>query len=169
MSISSLKKQVPVEEDETFVYTSTTAPKPNKAFERYVYVVTPLHGLCHIQAWTRPIEADAHGSTMTREFRLLHEALARKYGLAKDHEFLKAGSEWNEPQDWMEGLRKKERVLRSYWTSDTTQLPTGIEGIQLDAVAYPSFKNIGAVSVTYELTNFAQCKNELDKVRDSTL
>ena len=83
-----------------------------------------------------------------------------KYGSSKKYNYyLRRGSIWNEPRDWMMALQKKERTLVTYWTADEkSNLPSDIKAIALRAFALGSEK--GYLKLVYEFPNFGECVKE---------
>lgn len=99
-------------------YLVRAVPKPHGAFESYVLAISETSGLCKIAAIGKDIESSSFGTEIQSAFAALDQALQEKYGNRKNFDFLRAGSIWDEPKDWMMGLLKKERVLSSYWDKE---------------------------------------------------
>jgi hypothetical protein len=93
-----------------FSYTMTSVPVPHPAFESYSVTVTQGDGLCKVMGIGKTLDTNSFGTEIQSAFDELEQALARKYGRHKKFDFLQAGSIWNEPRDWMSGLRHKERT-----------------------------------------------------------
>lgn len=67
----------------------------------------------------------------------------------------------------MTGLKKEERALASYWTSEKLSLPDDIGLIALKAMAVTD--NSGMISVTYSGTNESDCIDSINEQRNSNL
>ena len=92
-------------------------PKKPKDVTQMQLLVTPEKGLLQIIfIWS--IQTNVYGDSVRQKFDELHDILTKKYGKGKKYDYLKHGSIWNRPQDWMMGLLKKDRRL--IWVSDIT-------------------------------------------------
>jgi hypothetical protein len=142
----------------------TTAPTPHASFEYYVLWVSPERGLVKVGALGKNIKTSRYGDEITSAFTEIQNSITKGYGTPKTWDYLKAGSTWNEPQDWMTGLEKKERVLASYWKFTTS--PNHIDNIMLEAMAQSLEE--GYLMLTYEFDGFdkyhAGKKTEAGKV-----
>jgi hypothetical protein len=81
-------------------------------------------------------------------------------------DFLRSGSIWREPEDWMMGLTKKERTLATWWVAlsrngQNVSLPHQITGILLDTTGLGPSK--GCLFLSYEFQGFAEY---IDRRRD---
>ena len=151
------------------VYNSTRVPSPNQAFESYHFLVAPSTGLCKLWAIGKTIGNDAYGSALRSTFESLEEALDQKYGPHERNDFLKSGSIWDEPREWMESLTQKERVLSSYWGLDDNagKTPPPVEAVVLKASGLS--RTDGWVTLTYEFSNADKCLDEIKKLDNSSL
>ncbi len=169
MTLEELKGQGEFTENKqknTFSSKSLISGHPD--FEIYSVVLTPAQGLCSIRAGSKDIKSSSQGSELEGEYKNLLDALTEKYGLPTEKfDFLKAGSTWTEPQYWMMGLFKKERVLTAYWKSKKNSIQDSIQTILIEAKADSLDK--GYVIVSYEFDNFADCIKILNSKRNSTL
>ena len=75
-------------------------------------------GLVKILAVSRDIPTSLYGDDVKQSFSNINDALAKAHGGGEKHHYLRTGSIWHEPEDWMMGLPKQERVLASLWTFD---------------------------------------------------
>lgn len=162
-----LNKQMKLKLEITGVYSTPSVPKGHLDFGGYQLIVTPAQGLCKIVAYSQVISTSVYGTELASKFSSLESALSSKYGKPKKFDFLKGGSIWKEPRDWMAGLLKKERMLVSYWTMKDSDLPEGIQEIQLKAVAISTEE--ARVTLGYEFKNFDQCSVSLKAQIDSPL
>jgi len=67
----------------------------------------------------------------------------------------------------MMGLRKNERTLAEYWTSDTTELPDNIHAIALKAHAVGT--EAGLIELGYEFKNSDECIDWIKAQENSSL
>lgn len=137
------------------VFRLKTVPNPHSKFGHYTAFATKEGGLCKIVAIAGPISTSVYGSELKSDFESLKDALNEKYGKGKGYDFLRAGSIWNEPKDWMMGLLKKERILTTYWAN--LEFPDHIHAIALEADALRS--DTGTVKLSYEFENFKECRD----------
>lgn len=108
----------------------------------------------------KTIETNSYGDDLKSKFLALQEALTAKFGKPDDtSDFLQAGSIWNERRDWMMGLRKKERILASFWKFDNGA------SLMLEANALSGEK--GYVTVSFEFPNFDTWKQEHDQKKNA--
>ncbi|MGE5570922.1 MAG: hypothetical protein ACM3S5_17955 [Rhodospirillales bacterium] len=124
-----------------------TAPRPHSSFENYLLTFSRDRGLVWLKAIGRNIRTSSYGNELQVEFRAVREAISGNYGEAKTYDFLRAGSIWDEPRDWMMGLLRKERILTAYWL-DRSRLSNHVQGIRLEAKALSTGQ--GYLVLTYE-------------------
>lgn len=132
----------------------------------YTFIITPKSGLCKISVATVDIPTSAYGTELVQKYDDIKSALTQKYGSpSRDFDFLRAGSIWNEPKDWMMGLLKNERTRAAFWTG--RELQDSIKAIKVEAEALSSSK--GYISFSYEFTNIDQCMDELKSQRNKNI
>lgn len=176
ISLEELGRAVALKESkQVALYRSDTAPNPHSAFESYIYTVTAGAGLCRITAVGKPVATSVFGGELRSEYASLKEALGAKYGKpTNDFDFLRQGSIWDESNDWMMSLLKKERSLAVYWNAMPDKqgarqisLPNdlGVIGLKAEALG----PNSGFVSVTYTFTNEKACLDEIKKTVNKSL
>ena len=149
---------------------SSGAPSPNSSFNEYLYLFGSGtdSGLCKVVASTPTISANPFGDQIKDTFHELSKALTEKYGKPETLQFVKRGSLWTDPNDWMMGLSKEERHHASYWTlAKLGNLPNSISSIGLSAKA--ESPNKGYVSLSYEFSNFEACQEARKKSKNSSL
>lgn len=118
----------------------------------FTYLVvghTPKAGVCKVAGLKTVVDPDEYGVEHRIVFNKFAEKIVAKYGEPErkvDH--LIPGSIWNEPIDWLMGLEKQERYL--FWDWNLPQLY-----IRLDA-------DPEHIELTYEFSNFADCKAEAE-------
>lgn len=150
------------------VYMTSQVPNRNQAFETYLLVATPRHGLCKLTGVGKTIQTNSYGHQLVFEFERLEKVLEAKYGPGEKIDALLPGSIWNEPNDWTMALAKEERMLSHIWRSSPGHpLPDNIGVIGLEAVGLSQSK--GYVKLGYEFTNFNACKAENSAKQDASL
>jgi len=149
-------------------YKISNIPKPHSAFETYIVQATPKSGLCWIKAIGIDINTSTHGVEIKSEFRDMKKRLEEIYGKYKIIDILLPGSIWNEPNDWMMGLIKKERFLGAIWEEgEGSTLPNDLKQVGLIASAINS--NKGFISIEYSFANIDDCEAELSAIEDEAL
>ena len=176
ISLEELGRAIALKEPkQVALYGSDTAPSPHQAFESYIYTVAAGAGLCRITAVGKTVATNVFGNELRSEYASLKEALGTKYGKpTNDFDFLRQGSIWAEPNDWMTALLKKERSLAVYWNSGPDKqgirqisLPNDLAVIGLSAAA--NGPNSGFITVTYSFTNEGACLDEIKKSMNKSL
>jgi len=143
-----------------------TAPKPYPGLEAYVLYFSPSKGLLKIVAIGKDISTSADGSDVRASFEKVQSALTINYGAPKDaFDFLKAGSIWDDPHDFMMGLIKKDRVLSSDWL--LTNRSDHIDLIAVEARALSPEK--GYLMLIYEFDGWNAFVNERNAKANSVL
>lgn len=132
----------------------STVPKPHPMFEQYDLFISKQDGLLKIVAASKDIETSEDGADLSREFRDIRAALVSVYSKPEnDFDFVKAGSLWTEPRDFMMGLLKKDRYLSSNWDArQGSALKDGIVILALDGYALSPDK--GYIVLLYEFTGW---------------
>jgi hypothetical protein len=129
-----------------------TVPRPHPAFENYVLIFSPNDGLLQIAALGNDITTSVFGDVLQNSFIEIRSAISQTYGKPEcNYDYLRAGSIWKEPQDWMMGLFRGERHLFTGWNKS---LPNGIQRISLLAQA-PSTET-GFLTLSYEFEGFGE-------------
>jgi hypothetical protein len=141
----------------------TTAPRPHPHFESYTLKIPPEVGLLDILAFGRVVSTTRYGDELKDAFIDIRNAISVTYGKPRTYDFLRAGSIWEEPEDWMDGLLKKERTLNSFWSEGLT-LPNHIHVITLEAVALTT--EGGMLILGYEFDGFQEYM-EAQKAEDN--
>lgn len=170
MTLEQIKKQGNFVPTKTrFVYQAKALAKGHPDFESYSVLVSPQHGLCKITAIGTDVVTNVFGNQLERKFKDIAGAITRKYGApGSEFDFLQSGSIWKEPQDWMMGLVKKERVLASFWAAPkNTDLPDALSVIAVKANPLSSSK--GYITLVYEFDNVDECISSVESVDDANL
>lgn len=147
------------------LYKLETLPSPHSEFESYLLAATPAQGVCKVMGLGKTHRADKSGTSVRSAYEDLVEALNAKYGHGEEYDFSHAGALWKDSDEFAMALRQNERTLAALWSrSKGSSLPEDIEGISLDTSSPDGSSTY--LTLTYEFSNFAACKGELQK-RDS--
>lgn len=152
------------------VLISETAPVPHPVFLDYAYRFANASGLCSVVALTPAIKASSFGDEIRGQFNELSEALVGRYGKpSNSFDFVRQGSLWTKPQDWMMALRAKERHLAMHWNAETLPrgLPNHLKGIALDALGATA--DSARIRLRYAFDNEAECESDRVKSRSKGL
>lgn len=146
-------------------YLVDTLRNGHPAFEKYMLLVDPQLGLCKIVAVGKDLQTNVFGERVKSEFSDLTAALSSKYGTpTREFDFLRSGSIWDEPRDFMMALVKEERTLMNYWGN---ALPDQLQSILLRARALNTTK--GYVNLAYEFRGIDQCMERAKGKANSSL
>jgi len=103
-----------------------------------------------------------------RKYASLLAALEARYGAHKKFDFLRAGSIWDEPRDWMMGLLREERTLATYWDNEEgSRMSDRLVSVSLRAHAVSTSQ--GLIQLTYEFENMPACIAEIRRRESSAL
>ena len=149
-----------------YFFALQRVPKPHSRFSTYSAQVLPRSGLCEIRAYTDVITTSRHGTHLKDQWYSVARAVSGNYGeyMRTDYDRLLEGSMWNEPEDWMMGLVKKERHLHAVWVlADGTEIRNDVEKIVLVAYASASQTDEGRLMLQYSFLNIDDCSDELQE------
>ncbi len=155
-------------ETSTNLYFAKNLPKENSNFESYGLVISPKVGLCQIRAIGKTINTDSYGIELKSAFEDLKSSLDSIYGKGEKEDFLLPGSIWKEPQDWMMGLYKKERIYMAEWKS-------GKDAMKKNSLTYIGMgirsvnSSSGFVLLEYHFNNDSSCQEEMKNAKKSSL
>ena len=90
------------------------SPKEFAGWEWVVAYYTPQTGVCFVKAFKLVEDGDAYGFGHRKAADSLVETLTKKYGAFDKADFLMTGSIWYEPNEWLMGISKGERVYAYY-------------------------------------------------------
>lgn len=129
-----------------------TPTKTHPYFIRYIAWIDDIEGLNYIKAIGADIDTNGYGIELRSKFESLESSLSKSYGKCDRTSFLLPSSIWDEPDDWMKALEKKERYLLSAWGRKYgSTLPENITSIGLVASANSSSN--GYITLEYEFSN----------------
>jgi hypothetical protein len=131
-------------------------PRPHPLFKTCRMAIDPDLGLVKLVVRSSVIKTNLYGDEIKSKFKEIREALISKYGKCKTYDLLRTGSIWGEPQEWMRGLKEKERILVAIWIKGEHGLEkeTLLKNINLSAVAVTVIK--GVLFLSYEFEGFDQ-------------
>ncbi|HKM07178.1 MAG TPA: hypothetical protein VJ869_09320 [Sphaerochaeta sp.] len=138
------------------VFPKTTHP----SFESYSVAIDDVKGVYKINIFGNDIETSIYGIALKEEYEKIKNQISITYGTPKSYDYLRSGSIWDEPNEWMKSLEKEERVLHSFWYPVPKET---IESIFLEAIALGS--DSGYLFLSYQ-------SNDIDEIlarRDSAL
>jgi len=120
-------------------------------------------GICYVNAIGKTIENDSFGFTTKQRVDAIAKQLRQKYGVETDKgDFLFPGSIWDDPDDWMMGIRRKERIYAYLWSSKDGFKPVG-EVAELAVAAQAVSGYAGLVQVGFTFKSEPQCKAIIEK------
>lgn len=151
--------------DSPYTYKTTKVPTPHSKFEFYILHIHPEYGLSVIKAVSRDITTSAYGTELQSEYTDLKDRLTKAYGPHKEYDFLRTGSIWKEPRDWMMSMIKQERILGAYWSKEyKSNLKDDIAGIALTPNVLSGEK--GYISLQYEFSNAEAVRSAIKAAED---
>jgi hypothetical protein len=121
-------------------------PKSHPGFEFYSLLFSPKDGLLKIIAYGNTIDTNVFGETLHKSLLEIRDVISQTYGQPQfTNDYVKTGSIWTDPQDWMMGLLKHDRMLSAAWGKS---LPNHIFGIVIEANALS--QDTGYLTLFYE-------------------
>jgi len=170
LSMGMTKEQIggDLKEVEQYWYETPSVPSPSSYFKSYRLFIDKNLGLAKIVARTEAIKTNIYGTELKRRFQEMENLLLKKYGTNEKADYLRPGSIWNKPKDWMTALEKEERDLVAFWTKESgASLLDDLEGISLMAIALDS--NHGLLFIEYEFSNFEECLKRIKAAEADSL
>ena len=148
---------------EANMYRCASAPKGHPDFEAYVLQATSVHGICWIKAVGKNISDNGYGTSTKRQVDGFVDAIKRSYGEdVEKTDFLLSSSIWNEPDEFLMGIVKRERIYTYHWKSTSD---ASIGEIYLAAKAVRS--DTGYTALEYYGSDYEACsKYSEDQVND---
>lgn len=96
-------------------YKCSAIPKPHPDIERYIVQYNKDIGLCMVKGISVDINDSRFGMSTRSKVDEIYDQLQGKYGAGEKIDFLMSGSIWSEPEDWMMGMVKDERMYAYTW------------------------------------------------------
>jgi hypothetical protein len=141
-------------------------PNKNDTFGAYYVQISKGYGIVKIQAFSKKITTNGHGTGIKTIFNALLSSIERTYGKYKKVDILMSGSIWDKPEDFMMGLLRDERYLMARWGDEHgSTLPSDIELIDLGTMVMSSDE--GYVILEYSSPNQKNVETEKKVVQDS--
>ena len=137
-------------------YIVSPVPSPHSSFETYVVRVDSDEGIFWIKGIGKDIETNGYGFTIKSEFEKLRGQLSSVYGDIKVIDWLMPGSIWDEPDDWMYGLKTGDRFYFGQWEAQS-----GFSEIMIGA--YANSGSSGYISVEYYGLHYEQLDEKADR------
>jgi len=164
-SVATIVKQIPTN---PYMYLITPAKK-SSYFDVYEIMISPQFGLFDIMALGNTIESDEYGEKIRNEFNKVKDIISQTYGLpTNEFDFLKSGSIWSEPRDWLTALRKEERTYAAFWHGDDgLSLPAPLGSIALKIDFSNSYDNKCYLVLDYLPTWYKDALNDAQKEEKS--
>lgn len=126
--------------------------KPHPDFVRYVAWIDSTEGLYYIKAMGKDIETNGYGIEIRGLFNSLKQTLEKNYGDCEMLDILIPDSYWDDADDWMYSLSKKERYYYASWTENTSsKIPEELNGIYMAVMAESAYS--GYIVLEYEFKN----------------
>ena len=151
-----------------FKYGTSSLPKAHSAFDQYILQISPKTGLAWIKALGKTISTNRFGTGILTAFDSMEAKLSGSYGGKSRMDFLMTGSIWNEPQDWMQALQNRERLLHVTWDNSTgAQLTDSLSLIFLGASATDT--ESGFIFIEYSFDNILESEAEVAAAEDDAL
>ena len=163
------KDQVKIaEEIAPYTYGLINVPKPHSAFPSIIGRITPNNGLSCIRALGNNIITQGLGLEVKYEFENYINKLSKTYGEVKVINDLMQGSIWDQPQDWMMSIEKKERMYLAQWHEDYgLNLPNNLISITLGVFAHDDHN--GQLILDYYFKNSTTAQEEISSLEDDAL
>lgn len=150
------------------IYQLKSVPKPHSSFESYIVRTSPECGIYWIKAIGKSVNTSVYGSDLKNTFLAFDKKLTTAYGERENIDRLLPNSIWDEANDWMRALQKKERVLMSHWSNENgSTLPKGMQQIFLDTKALSTDE--GYIVLEYYFDGFNSCEEEIQSLEDDNL
>ena len=147
------------------LFETYEVPKPDKRFMHYQLAFDPDAGLCKIVAHGKTANVSPDGHQLRALFDKMVADLEKQYGPMTDSfDFVQTKSQLSAPEQWMQSLLARERILGGYWESGSRirggngailKLPDQLVKVVVAARAFT--EKTGAIKVEYEFTNYPQC------------
>ncbi len=148
-------------------YSAKSLPGGHPDFAAYRLLISPVHGLCKITAWTRPVRTGPQGNEIRQRFETLREALTGRYGAGRRYDLLREESLWRDPRDWMVAMHSRDRDLYARWTDEYVELEAYVSAVHLRVNTLGPSK--ASLQLGYEFRNTNECVHWLKERQDRKL
>ena len=152
--------------DGTIAY-AINPPKKHSSFSSYIVLISDKYGLYQISAESDSIYTAGNGYQIKSEFYSIYDQLVKSYGDGILIDKLAEGSIWDEPEDWMMGLKTLDRTLSAIWLGPDINTDKQIALLSLDAEAEYSYT--GRISISYFSDNAFTIEQEKEAQEASVL
>jgi hypothetical protein len=144
-----------------------TPPNTNDLFfEFYLVEIDEIYGVYFIKAIGKDISDTGYGDVLKLKFTNLSNNIEKNYGKYRTVDYLKRGSIWNEPEDFMMGLLKEDRALIVIWDKESkATLPNDIESIMIGVKAKTPSE--GYLSLEYYSTKYDDIKKSREEKQNN--
>lgn len=119
--------------------------KTHSSFDYYIVRIDEKEGVYSIEAYGS-IQTNEFGTQAKEAYENMKQQLSKGYGKPIELEYLKSGSIWDEPRDWMMGLVKQERTCSSFWMFEGRA--DHLQSVLLDLTA--KYTDTGRLVLRYE-------------------
>ena len=154
--------------DQAHLYTTATVPRPLERVDFYVLLVLPNAGLCQIRVIGITVNSSSHGVELRNEYLRVRDALQEVYGTFGEADYLRTGSIWDEPEDWMMAVRRRERILQAAWDAEEgSTMRNNVKQILLGVSALNT--SSGWITLQYQFDNEEECDAEMSRATTSVL
>jgi len=152
------------------LYMIESVPRPHPSFVLYGIRVAPKTGLYMIKASSEPIPTNSFGIQLKTAFNEIMDKLQATYGNHKKIDELMIGSIWDNANDWMTALSKKERTLAAIFSIENgSTLPDDIKMISLYTDVVNGNRSNGIILIEYYFKNYDEGKAEIAASEDKVL
>lgn len=138
--------------------------KTHPLFDFYLVRVDEKEGVYSIEAYGS-IPTSEYGTEAEEAYENMKKQLSKGYGKPEEVEYLKSGSIWDEPRDWMMGLVKKDRTCLSFWAFKDREDQLDI--ITLDLTA--KYADTGRLELVYQSNKTGEILDRLKASQASVL
>ena len=145
---------------------SINPPKRHSSFSTYIVLISDKYGLYQISAESDSIYTSGDGYQVKSEFYSIYNQLVSSYGEGILIDKLSEGSIWDEPEDWMMGLRTLDRTLSAFWIGPDINTDKQIALLSLSAEA--EYSDTGKISLAYFSDNAFTVEEE-KKAQDASV
>ena len=144
-------------------FETTAPPMPSRLFPEIVIQATKASGVCFVKGVGENFTSDSNGLSVKSELEKLRATLDLKYGPSELNDQLVTGSIWNEPEDWMMSLLKKERIYFIEWSPPTGDIKT------VSIIPNASSTDSAYITIEYYFKNSDKCDEDIRRLDAASL